>query len=114
MYYGPDIMEKAGIVFNGMTEEQSALLLSIPLSFFNALGTLLSIFFIDRMGRRYLILRSLPLITLTWLIVATGMAFTGENQSSQNQTIGGIIACVGIYLFIFIFAFGIGTTFEAV
>ena len=78
MYYGPDIMEKAGIVIEGMSEEQSALLLNIPLSFINGLGTLLSVFFIDNLGRRYLILRSLPLIVLSWFIVAAGMAFTGE------------------------------------
>ena len=78
MYYGPDIMEKAGIVIEGMSEEQSALLLNIPLSFINGLGTLISVFFIDNLGRRYLILRSLPLIALSWFIVATGMAFTGE------------------------------------
>ena len=78
MYYGPDIMEKAGIVIEGMSEEQSALFLNIPLSFINGLGTLLSVFFIDNLGRRYLILRSLPLIALSWFIVAAGMAFTGE------------------------------------
>ena len=79
MYYGPDIMKKAGIQLPGMTADESSLLLNIPLACFNALGTIMSVFFIDKLGRRYLILRVLPLIALSWFITAIGMSFTGEN-----------------------------------
>ena len=79
MYYGPDIMLKAGIRVPGMEERESSLMMNIPLSSFNAIGTILSIFFIDRLGRRYIMLRSLPLITLSWLITASGMAFTSDD-----------------------------------
>ena len=81
MYYGPDIMQKAGIRVPGLEERESSLMLNIPLSGVNAIGTTLSIFFIDRVGRRYIILRSLPLIAVSWLITALGMAFTGDDQS---------------------------------
>lgn len=84
MYYGPDIMQQAGIKIPSLSEKESSLVLNIPLSFFNAIGTILSIFFIDRLGRRYLILRTTPLIALTWFITATGMAFTGENMSESE------------------------------
>ena len=79
MYYGPDIMLKAGITLPGLEEKDSSLLLNIPLSGFNFIGTFLSIFFIDRVGRRYIILRSLPFIALSWVITAIGMSMTGEN-----------------------------------
>lgn len=78
MYYGPDIMLKAGISVPGLEQKASSLLLNIPLSTFNALGTIASIFFIDRVGRRYIMLRSLPFIIVAWLVTANGMAFTGE------------------------------------
>ena len=84
MYYGPDIMEKAGIEIPGLTDKESSLVLNIPLSAFNATGTLLSVFFIDRLGRRYIILRALPFIAISWVITAGGMAFTGESQPEST------------------------------
>ena len=83
MYYGPDIMEKAGIVISGMTEEQSALLLNIPLSAINGIGTCLAVFYIDKLGRRYIILRMVPFMAISWWITAVGMALTGENHSDS-------------------------------
>ena len=84
MYYGPDIMEKAGITIPGLSDKESSLVLNIPLSFFNATGTFLSILFIDKLGRRYIILRSLPFIALSWLVTATGMAFTGDGRPEST------------------------------
>ena len=84
MYYGPDIMQQAGITISGMSEKQSALFLNIPLSGINALGTILSIFFIDKLGRRYIILRSTPFLAISWFITAAGMAFTGNDQSEST------------------------------
>ena len=80
MYYGPDIMRQAGITVAGLSDKESSLVLNIPLSFFNAVGTIGSIFVIDRLGRRYIILRSLPFVTISWFITAAGMAFTGEDE----------------------------------
>ena len=84
MYYGPDIMKKAGITIDGMSKNQTALLLNIPLALLNGIGSTLSIFFIDRLGRRYIILRSTPVIAVSWFIAATGMAFTGETLSQST------------------------------
>lgn len=84
MYYGPDIMEKAGITIPGLSDTESSLVLNIPLSAFNATGTFLSIFFIDKLGRRYIILRSLPFIAISWIITATGMAFTGPDRPDST------------------------------
>ena len=110
MYYGPDIMKSAGITVAGLDDTESSLVLNIPLSAFNATGTILSIFFIDKLGRRFIILRSLPFIAVSWLITAAGMAFTGENQPESTQTTGGIIACIGVSLFLLCFSFGMSST----
>ena len=110
MYYGPDIMLKAGITVPGLEEKDSSLLLNIPLSAFNSIGTILSIFFIDRVGRRYIILRSLPLIALSWIITAIGMSQTGEDQAEETQKTGGIVAVLGVSFFLLFFSFGMSST----
>ena len=50
--------------------------MNIPLAGFNVIGTLAATFVIDRLGRRFLMLRTLPFIMVAWLIVAIGMSMT--------------------------------------
>jgi len=73
MYYGPEIMIAANITIGSYSDKLSGIILNIPLSLTNAVGTTLSIFFIDRMGRRYMMLRTLPAIVVSLLVVAGGM-----------------------------------------
>lgn len=73
MYYGPEIMIAANITIGDYNQKISGLILNIPLSTMNAFGTTLSILFIDRLGRRYIMLRTLPFVVLSWLTVALGM-----------------------------------------
>jgi len=54
MYYSPTIVQLAGIAGN-----QTAILLSLVTSGLNALGSIVSIYFIDRTGRRKLLIISL-------------------------------------------------------
>ena len=93
-----------------MTEDESSLILNIPLSCFNAIGTISSIFFIDKLGRRYLILRSTPIVAIFWIVTAIGMSFTGDNRSESTQTAGGIVACIGVSGFLLAFSFGMSST----
>ena len=110
MYYGPDIMQKAGIKIPSLDTKSSALVLNIPLSFLNAVGTIASIFFIDKLGRRYLILRTTPFVALCWFVTATGMALTRPSLDEETQTVGGIVACLGLSFFLLFFAFGMSST----
>ena len=80
MYYGPDILKDAKITFEDYSQNDSALLLNIPLASVNAFGTLISAFAIDKLGRRFMLLRMLPLVTIAWLIVASGMALTAYTE----------------------------------
>lgn len=77
MYYGPDILIQAGLTIQGMDPDESALLLNIPLAAVNAIGTLVSCVYIDKLGRRFLMLRTLPISTIGWLITALGMYLNG-------------------------------------
>ena len=81
--------------------------MNIVLAFTNAVGTISSIFFIDSMGRRYLILRTVPFISISWVIVAVGIIV---QANPDTYTLGGAISTAGILLFILIFAFGMGST----
>ena len=110
MYYGPSIMEKAGIKFKSLDDDESALLLNIPLGFFNFVGTIICILYIDKLGRRYILLRTLPLMAVSWFIAAVGMSLTGSTLSDSVQTAGGCITIFGICMFLLFYAIGIGST----
>jgi MFS family permease len=107
MYYGPDILITAGLTIPGMDQDESALLLNIPLAAVNAIGTLISCLYIDRYGRRFLMLRTLPFATLGWLITAFGMYLNGY---TDVKTSGSYIAFVGIILFLASFSIGMSST----
>ena len=107
MYYGPDILKSAQIKFDNYSHDDSALLLNIPLACINAVGCLISVYTIDRFGRRYILLRSLPFVAVAWLIVASGMAL---NTYSESYSLGGKVSFVGLMMFLLFYAIGIGTT----
>ena len=71
------------------------------------IGTIASIFAIDKLGRRYLMLHTLPIVALAWVIVAIGMSMTGDEESKQ---FGGSIAFFGLLMFLLFFSFGMSST----
>jgi hypothetical protein len=52
----------------------------------NALGTVVAIFYIDKLGRRYILLRMIPFVAVTLLILALGLGFNGMDQGSVLQS----------------------------
>lgn len=107
MYYGPDILITAGLTVPGMDKDESALLLNIPLASVNAIGTLISVAYIDKLGRRFLMLRTLPFACVSWLITALGMFLYGY---TSYTTTGSYVAFIGIILFLFSFSIGMSST----
>jgi len=73
MYYGPDILIEAGVNIDGYSKKQAAVLLNIPLTGINMIMSIVSCFLIDKFGRRYLLLRTLPVAVVGWLLVSLGM-----------------------------------------
>lgn len=67
MYYSPTIVQLAGFASN-----QTALLLSLVTSGLNALGSIVSIYFIDRTGRKKLLVISLVGVICS-LAILTGV-----------------------------------------
>ena len=109
MYYGPDIMTKAGITISGLSTDESALVLNIPLAFVNSVGSFLAVTLIDRLGRRFIILRMTPFMAVSWFIAAAGMAFTGDGRTPEQQSTGGIVAAIGVCLFLLTFSTGMSS-----
>ena len=64
MYYSPTIIQLAGIASN-----QTALLLSVVTAALNAFGSILSIYFIDKTGRKKLLLYSLSGVVVSLVIL---------------------------------------------
>lgn len=89
MYYSPTIVQLAGYASN-----RTALLLSLITSGLNAFGSILSIFFIDRTGRKKLALISLcgvvfSLVLITWSFRLTethSPMISAVETSSFNST----------------------------
>jgi len=107
MYYGPSILIAAGVKVNGLDEEESALLLNIPLAVVNMIGTLISCFVIDRFGRRYIILRTMPGAFVGWMTVSGGMLLT---LSPYTAEIGSYVSFTGILIFLLFYATGMSST----
>ena len=109
MYYGPEIMIAAHITIGNYSEKITGLVLNIPLSAMNAFGTMLSLLTIDRLGRRYVMLRTLPFVVFAWLVVATGM-FMLESTKTETASLGGYFAFFGTMGFLFAFGIGMAST----
>jgi hypothetical protein len=67
MYYGPRVLEMIGFTNGG---PQAAIWGTIPLATLNMLGTVVAVFYIDKVGRRLIMLRTLPGIAISLLGIA--------------------------------------------
>ena len=60
MYYGPKIIIDTGITIPGLSLDEVGIILNMPLAFMNAVGGVITIFYVDKKGRRFMMLRTLP------------------------------------------------------
>lgn len=75
MYYSPTIVQLAGFASN-----QTALALSLVTSGLNALGSVVSIYFIDRTGRRRLLI-----VSLCGVVLSLGLLSTVFHQTTSSS-----------------------------
>lgn len=75
MYYSPTIVQLAGFASN-----QTALLLSLITAGLNAFGSVVSIYFIDRTGRRKLLI-----ISLTGVIISLGLLSAVFHETTSHS-----------------------------
>ena len=67
-----------------MDEGESSLVLNIPLAGANFLGSVVAVLYIEKLGRKGVLLRTTPLLAICWIIAAIGMCFTGDNRSETS------------------------------
>lgn len=75
MYYSPTIVQLAGFASN-----QTALLLSLVTAGLNAMGTIVSIYFIDRTGRKKLLV-----ISLVGVIISLGVLSAVFHETTSHS-----------------------------
>ena len=64
--------------------EVDLLIDSLPLAFVNCAATLVAVFYIDRLGRRFILLRTLPGVGATMLLIGLGIGlFTYTTDTSK-------------------------------
>lgn len=81
MYYSPTIVQLAGFASN-----QIAILLSLVIAGFNAIGSIVSIYFIDRTGRKKLLVISLCGVTVSLGVLATVFHETRAHSPAVSPT----------------------------
>ena len=102
MYYGPSILQKAG--YNGSGSE--ALKASIPLFCVGVTGMFCAVLMIDRLGRRTLLLWTVPFMTVC--LAGEAMGFYLLNYSPANSQLAGYLCIAFIAAYVGFFALGLG------
>ena len=76
----------------------------------NAIGTTISMFVIDGMGRRSVMLTMLPGCAIALVGVAISMYLSDQPDGTTSHTIGNILAMVGLLAYLAFFSIGMSST----
>jgi len=105
IYYANDIFARAG--FTTAQSQAKATLYAVGLV--NVLATFIAVAYVDRLGRRPLLLAGLVGMTVSLGAVAVAFAgFDNTAGSSTSVTAGGVLTLVALVVFIASFAFSLG------
>lgn len=107
IYYANQIFASAGFA----TEAARATVTTWAIGGVNVLATLIAIAFIDKMGRRLLLLAGLIGMGASLAVVGVAFRFVtaeGEGASSAGPTTAGVVTVIALIVFITSFAFSLG------
>lgn len=110
MYYGTEIILDSGVELEGYEREQTAIILEIPLAGTLFIGTLIQLFFIDNLGRRSIILWTLPFVFLSLLLIALSMYLNLFIEDEDTRNASHVVFFVGIFSYLLAFALGFSGT----
>lgn len=82
MYYSPSIVQMAGYASNSV-----ALLLSLVVAGANALGTIAGMYFIERAGRRPLVISSLVGVIMALAVLTAAFHVTSDDSPSISRSL---------------------------
>ena len=110
MYYGPSIILATGISIGSYTNDnpKTGIILNIPLALMNAIGSVVAAFYIDKMGRRYIMLRTLPGVLASLLLVSVSFYFSLYTTGGSKET-GNILSFCGLILYLAFFSIGMSS-----
>ena len=105
--YGPTLIENAGFATDDVDQETAAVVLSLPLSVVRVLGTYIALQVVDTRGRRRILLRTIPILSLAMFIIAASI-WLNENfdQNSFFALIGKWAALLFMTIFLFTYSSG--------
>ena len=103
-------MKTAG--FGDSSHRDHSLISTIPLAGINATGGIIALFFIDNLGRRWIMLCTLPFIALFmgWIGVGMGLKNHSDQSNEDIQVFGKWVTAWGISFYLLAFSFGMGAT----
>ena len=101
MYYGPTIMKSAG--FNDSGRE--ALLAALPIFIAGFLAAIVATTVVDRLGRRWVLLWTIPLMVLGLLGLALGFVLV---KLLDYKEVGGWVCLISVIGYVFSFSLGMG------
>ena len=116
MYYGPNIILSTGISVDGVDEKTLSILLNIPLAAVNAIGSTVAVFVIDNMGRRFTMLRGLPGIFGSLILVSISEYLSNfchdgsDDTKSSAEVTGNYLAMAGLVLYLSFFSVSMSST----
>lgn len=111
MYYGPEIIIDSGVTLDGVEDkERLGILLNIPLALTNAIGTTISIFIIDGLGRRYIMLRTLPGIVVSLLVVSLCMYLSIYSDDPDTKYGARVCFMIALVTYLAFFSIGMSST----
>lgn len=112
MYYGPQIILETGITIGGFEpgDPRLGILLNIPLALINFIGSIVTMIFIDKLGRRWLLLRSVPVMMTASLLVALAFYLSIYKEEPAAVNTGHYLAILCLALFLIGYSIGWGST----
>lgn len=110
MYYGPDIIISSGWRLEGISKERMGIIMNIPLAAANAVGTISNTYMVERLGRRYVLLRFLPGACVSLLLVSLGMYLSIFNEDEKIKWYGQILFMICTISYLIFFAFCLSGT----
>ena len=108
-----------GIKVDGVDDKKLSIILNIPLAAVNAIGSTVAVFVIDNMGRRFIMLRTLPGVFASLILVAISeflSNFFGDVDEDGNTikttavVTGNYLAMVSLVLYLAFFSIGMSST----
>lgn len=73
MQFGPQVIINTGVTYKDLTKQELGLVLIIPSSLSLAIGSIIATCFIDKLGRRYIMLRTLPAACFFLVVMSISM-----------------------------------------